>query len=313
VLIRLIALIVLTMLTACSGSDDPAVQRAAHARQAMNENANGQIVIGAAAPWSLQLNLLSEGIEMATEEVNEGGGVLGKKLTVIRKDDGNSRDKGQLVAQEFADDPDVAVVIGHSQSFISEPASIIYQYHGLLMISPLSSSTRLTERGFSRVLRTIPDDGQMGEALARYCRDHRLRQVIIYNVLNAYGEDLANAFELEASQYGIVVLDRSSYDAYTKPAQHREVLSHWQDNFTFDAIILAGNLPQGAEFVREAGSLGLQVPIVAGEALDNPALVKIAGPAADRVLTVSTFHPQGPAVELQKFIRAFQQRIADYP
>jgi hypothetical protein len=78
----------LLLFAACSTAKDPEQEREARARR----GAHGDIVIAAAWPWELRKEIrYGEGLEMAVAEVNAGGGVIGRRLRVVRYDDHESR------------------------------------------------------------------------------------------------------------------------------------------------------------------------------------------------------------------------------
>ncbi|HEX6042398.1 ABC transporter substrate-binding protein, partial [Longimicrobium sp.] len=102
----LAVLLATSILGACGGGDDPASQRARRA------SGTGAIVIGAAWPWEMRGAdiLYGKGMDLAVEEVNQAGGVLGRPLKLLRLDDQASVDQGRLVAQELGRNPDVVAV-----------------------------------------------------------------------------------------------------------------------------------------------------------------------------------------------------------
>src|ERR1700750_1136015 len=101
-------------LAACTGSDEPTAQRAKRA-----EHGTGPVVVGAAWPWEARKNVLyAQGMELAVDELNQGGGVLGRPLSILKADDHENVDEGRLIAQQFGSNPDVVAVIGHLQSYV---------------------------------------------------------------------------------------------------------------------------------------------------------------------------------------------------
>jgi len=88
----------------------------------------GDIVIGVAWPFESNNSLFKEGVELAVKEINQAGGVEGRKVKLVLKDDRGSVAEGMAVAQSFVQERQVAAVIGHRNSFISIPAARIYEY-----------------------------------------------------------------------------------------------------------------------------------------------------------------------------------------
>jgi branched-chain amino acid transport system substrate-binding protein len=297
------------LLASCGGAaPNEAVERARRA-----ERATGDIVIGAAAPWSQQGSMLWQGIELAVKEINDAGGVLGRKIKIIKKDDQGEVEAGKLVAQEFVDNPDVVAVIGHSNSYISIPVSIIYEYHGILMLSPLSTSPSLTQRGFKLVFRNIPTDEAFGKRLSEISENLGYKKVLIYYVRNAYGLQLANSFEEHAPDLGVAIPDRKAYSATTRDMMFQYDLGTWKNYYDFDAIFLAGDIPLAASIMVHARKLNISVPFLGGNAMDSEDLLKIAGSAAEGTIVASPFDPKDPDPLTQEFNAAFLREYGVMP
>ncbi len=256
---------------------------------------------------------LMSGIEMAVEEINSGGGINGRRLKLIHGDDRNSVDVGREVAQRFVDDEDMIAVIGHVDSFISLPCSIMYEYHGLLMISPQSTAPKLTQQGFRRVFRTIPTDALFGAELARFAAKRKLQRVMIYHAQNAYGIGLANAFERQCEALGLVVPDRLAYDSWSDPRLFHRDLAYWKENFSFDGIMVAGSYPLAALFIKEARALGIDAAVLTGDTLDTPEFAVLAGPAAEGAFVGSAFLPDDPRPETRRFTARYAAVYGEPP
>ena len=303
---------ILLLLLACwivgCAASDPTEERARRARKG-----EGDIVIGAGGPWSSPTGMLWEGMALALEQVNSVGGIRGRAARIVKGDDEGSVTVGQQVAQGFVDNPDMVAVIGHMDSYVSIPTSIIYEYHGMLMISPYSTNPKLTRQGFRRVFRTIPDDGVFGTQLARFAHRQGYEAVLVYYIRDDYGTGLANAFEKECELLGIAVEDRLAYDSFSGRRVFRKDLMYWEDHFNFDAIFVAGAVPQAAVLIRQARALGIEVPMFGGDGLDTPELIAGAGGAAKGTFVGSTFRADDPRPEARAFQAAFLEEYGKPP
>lgn len=298
------------LISACGGPQNVAEERAEQARLA-----EGDIVIGAAWPWSSRNDgLYWEGMQMAVDEINADGGVLGRSLRIRKEDDRESVNEGRLSAQRFADDLEVVAVIGHLNSHVSIPAASIYENAGLLMLNPASTSPELTQKGFTRVFRSVNSDVRVSQEMVDFAETRGYKQVLICYVRNEYGMGLANAFDRQAGEAGIQVIDRQSYDplAANRTYSFQRILDAWKD-LDFDAIFLAGMPPQAGYFVAQARASGIGVPIFGGDALDSMEFVESAGEAAEGVVVASIFHPDNPRTEVQHFNDAFAERYGTRP
>ncbi len=281
------------------------------------ERARGDIVIGAVGDWkdAEKMHVLFwNGLEMAEEEINTAGGVLGRKIRLLKVDDGGTVSNARIAAQQLADNLDVVAMIGHLQSDITIGASITYSYNGIILLSPLTTALELTrQRGFKYIFRNIPNDDEIGRQLAVYSVRQGYKRVLTYYSINTYGQNLANAFEKYASRLGCFVVDRLSYDYNADAVFIRKDLYNWKKNYVFDAIFFAGSLPHGAIFIREARAMGIHVPIFAGPGLNLPAFFEIAGSAAEGVVTPTAYSQGEPNNETMSFNKAFAARYGSIP
>lgn len=311
----IISLFLLIITASCIGEKNISKERAVKA-----EKATGDIVIGAAAPWSFMLNhtgeMMWEGIEMAVNEVNTSGGVLGRKILIVKEDDEASVTKGRSIAQTFAENLDMVAVIGHYNSHVSIPASSIYESSGLLMLSPESTNPELTQQGFKYVFRNVPSDIIIGAQMADCMIKMGHRKVAIYYTRSTYGYGLANGFEDRFVEYidkfeGVEIVDRISYDS-NNMREFKAVLNRWK-HLKFDAIFLVAGMPEAAMIITKACELGINVPFFGGDLFGSPELWKIAGKSSDRIVFGTFFHPDDPRPEVKRFNTDFKDKYGTIP
>jgi branched-chain amino acid transport system substrate-binding protein len=292
------------VLVGCSPGDVEE-QRVEYAR-----NGKGDLIVGVA--WSFEEDLLGQGVQMAADEINAAGGVRGRKLVLKKVDDQASVTEGRFAAQSLVDDPRVVAVIGHQFSYVSLATAPLYEFSGVLMMSPSSTSPELSHRGYRLVFRNIPSDADFGAALADYAAAMGYRRVFIYYVHNDYGRELANHFEARGRAVGVQVADRLSYDESTGMFFH-QTLRNWKEYYQADALFLAATMPQAAQIIRAAGEVELDLPIFGSDGLDSPLLPVEAGDAAAGTVIASVFHRDLPTPQTRAFIEAFKRRYDQEP
>jgi branched-chain amino acid transport system substrate-binding protein len=297
-----VALLGVVLASAACGGGKPSEERVSRARKG-----TGDLVIAVVWPWELRKEIrYGEGLQMAVDEVNAKGGVGGRHLRLARYDDRESIDQGRIVAQQIADDPDVVAVIGHLQSYITVQTASVYNQAGLVLVAPTATDPRLTQLGYKRVFRATFTDDSLGRQLAELVAAQQRRKVAVYYIRNDYGRNVANAFEARARQLNLAVLARSSYDPSEQASERTfdQVLTEWKP-MELDTIVLAGEVPSAAIFMAQARRKGISAPIVGGDAMSSPALMAVAGAAAEGTTVASFFHPDEPRPEVARFNAAF--------
>lgn len=306
----LVTLAVAAVVAGCGGSDDPIAQRIKRAR------GGGEIVIGAAWPWEARGSqiLYGKGLDLAVEELNAAGGVLGRPVKLLRLDDQESVDRGRIIAQELGRNPDVVAVIGHLHSYVTVSAAPIYDLSGLLLVSATSTTPELTNKGYGRVFRTVFNDTEVGRQMAQYARDRGYRRMVIYYARNEYGRELANSFEEHLVSGGGQVVNRESFDPNlsANPVATEQTVNAWS-NWEFDAVFIAGQDQQAALLVKELRRRGIRAPVLGSDVLATPDFLRIGGPAVEGTVIATAFHDEAPDPEVQRFNQAFRTRYGGDP
>lgn len=275
-------------------------------------DATGDITVAIAYPLKSSKATLVNGAQLAADEINGAGGILGgRKIKLLLKDDAASLKTGRQVAQELANDLDVAAVIGHLNTYITAPTSLIYERSGLVMITPGASGQKITEQGNHLIFRSLAGNRDQGRQIGDYAASQGYKRVAIYYIKNDYGIDLANCFEQRAREIGITVVDRRSYDM--SGDDHAATLENWAAFLKFDAIFLVGSLPEGGQILQEIRSAGLSMPVFGGAGLDSPDLIKLGGPSVEGTVVFSLFNLNDPRPDVLAFDRHYRARFGVQP
>jgi branched-chain amino acid transport system substrate-binding protein len=269
-----------------------------------------EIVIGVVWPFSDKNDLFNEGIDLAVREINDSGGINGKKLILLKEDDDSDVVTGLNIAEAFAENTAVSAVIGHRSSFISIPAAAIYEQTGLTMLTPASTDPELTEKDYQHVFRCIPSDDEIARKLAEHLGEQGYKRMVVFYSDDAYGRDLAASFEDQAKRYGITVVDR--FCDYADAEELKRLDRRWQA-FGYDGIFIAAAMQAGAQLLRDAGQAGISGPFAAGNALETTELPAAGGAAAEGIVVGSVFDPGSDRPEVKSFISAFRETYQQEP
>jgi branched-chain amino acid transport system substrate-binding protein len=152
----------------------------------------GAPLTGGAASFGREM---SNAVELALEEQNAAGGLLGARVEARVVDDEASETKGQALAAGLCGDPTILAVVGHVNSNVSISASSVYAGCGLTMLTPMSSNPAVTDRGLPNVFRLTGRDDHKGPGLAAYLyRKLGKRRAVVIDDQTAYGKGLADLF-----------------------------------------------------------------------------------------------------------------------
>ena len=264
---------------------------------------NGTILGGAAGPYSeLTGDMARKGIELAVAEINAAGGVRGRKIELLERDDSASGKRAAAIAQEFVANPEVVAVVGHVTSGAMVAAAKVYDGN-LAAIGTSTTSPELT--GISPwVFRVTSSDSINGSIIARFAtRLGRKRAAIMYEN-DSYGRGLAAAFRntfagevVSADPISADLSDAEPYVAYYK-------------KLAPDVVFAIGLEGSGLALLREARRQHLAADFIGGDGWMG---IVSDTAASEGVYVGATFTAEDPRPEIQKFVAAFRERYGTTP
>jgi len=276
----------------------------------------GAIKIGLEAPMTGDYAYEGQGFEKAVsllvEQTNESGGLLGREVELVVEDDAGDPTQAALVAQRLVD-ADVVAVIGAYNSTATEPASEIYNEAGLLHITPSSTATGLTQKGFERFFRVCFLDDRQGLFAAKFA--NQVLGVENFGILHdnsTYAQGLAEHTRRYAEEMGINV---AFYDAINPDDQDFSPILTNIGNTDLDAVYFTGYHAQGGLLLKQTADLGLDINWMMGNASNNPELIQIAG-LENAVGTYITTEPLPKDIEYpeaQEFVSDFEEAYGEPP
>lgn len=194
------------VLTACSSGDDAS---------GGDETSGGgdsasPLIIGTLLPQTGTLAYLGPpeiaGVDLAVEEINEAGGVLGSDVQVVHADSSDA-DHAEVATQSVTDllSQDVQVIVGAASSSVT--LNVIDDITGaeVVQISPANTATSLS--GYSDFyFRTAPPDTVQGAALGNLITGdgHANIGILVFN--DDYGTSLRDVVKSTVEEAGATVV-----------------------------------------------------------------------------------------------------------
>jgi branched-chain amino acid transport system substrate-binding protein len=144
---------------------------------------------------------LKKAAEIAVQDINKSGGILGKSLRLVIEDDSCDSKKAVHVAHKLVDDK-VVFVVGHLCSATSIAASSVYLKNRVIQMSLASESPMFTERDYEKVFRLSPRSDEEGEFAGEYMgRIDKGYPIGIYYEDTTYGKYVAEKVKDTATKY----------------------------------------------------------------------------------------------------------------
>jgi branched-chain amino acid transport system substrate-binding protein len=222
----------------------------------------GAPLTGGAATFGVEMK---HAVELAIEEQNSAGGVLGARLEAAGFDDEASDAKGQAGASALCQDPAVLAVVGHVNSNVSITASTVYAGCGLAMLTPMSSNPGVTDRGLPNVFRLTNRDDHKGPGLAAYLyRRVGKRRAVVVDDRTAYGKGLADLFADAFAHLGGTVAARPTVKVGDRDFQ--ALLAGLPPDFD---VMFFGGIAEAAHLLKQMRERGLNQLFACGDGCWN--------------------------------------------
>ncbi|MDQ6695092.1 MAG: branched-chain amino acid ABC transporter substrate-binding protein, partial [Chloroflexota bacterium] len=252
---------------------------------------SGTIKVGVASPYTGDTAdggiQIWQGAQLAADETNAAGGLLGKKVEIVPADDGANPARAESVARDLIGQGIVAVV-GHKDSGVSIPASAIYHAAGIVEVTPTSSNPLLTAQGFDTVFRVCPIDSTQGPLLAELLINKlALKGIAVLYADTAYGQGLRGEFVRRAGELGVQPL--MSLQIHRGDKDFTPALQQVQAKAP-QAVFYAGSLPEGIIIASQMKEMGIKATFVGGDTLFQPDFAVQTGSAGEGAY-ISAFFP----------------------
>jgi branched-chain amino acid transport system substrate-binding protein len=256
-----------------------------------------------------------EGVTLAWEETDHGKGPLAGKIRLRKYTESESGEESGL-AMRVAMASDVMAVLGHAVPEHVVPASLVYERHSVLFLTPQATDPRSTNHRFQYVFRLTPNDEQIARALARFAEARGFKRVGVLYARTDHGETASRAFIAHAAQRGVRTAFLRSYHPVKGNWHSRDFrqLAAEIRAFEFDALLVADALPAGGKLVHDLVRMGVTQPILATDKLDPEGLRQIAGEHAARaVFSATPYDPSAATPEYVSFRNRFVKRFNTEP
>jgi branched-chain amino acid transport system substrate-binding protein len=246
------------------------------------------------------------GTLMAVDELNERGGVLGRKVRLITEDDQSKAGEAATVVRKLIARDRIVALLGEVASSRSLEAAPIAQQARIPMISPASTNPKVTEVG-DYIFRVCFIDPFQGTVLAKFALSKGWKKVaILTDVKQEYSVGLTQFFEKHFTEGGGTVVQKQTYSSGDK--DFKAPLTTIGGGVP-DAILAAGYYTETGLIALQARELGIKVPLFGGDGWDSPSLVEVGGKAIEGCYFSNHFSGEDPAPVIQDFLRRYQAKF----
>ncbi|WP_321388922.1 ABC transporter substrate-binding protein [uncultured Enterococcus sp.] len=259
-------------------------------------------------------NAEKEGIELAVEEINEAGGVLGKKLELVSKDNKSENSEAASVASNLTNEDKVVAVIGPATSGATKATIPNMTKAGVPLITPSGTDDSITvanDKVQEYVFRACFQDTFQGVILANFAQDNLKAEkvVILGDKSSDYAIGLADSFK---DTYKGEIVKEENFTAGDKDFQ---ALLTKIKGLDYDVIYVPGYYTEAGLIIKQAREMGIDKPIIGADGFGDEKLVEIAGAQnVSDVYYTGHFSEKAPATDkVEPFVAAFKEKYGKQP
>ena len=270
ILTAAIILSVAAMLTGCGGAKEDA--------NTIKIGANLELTGNNASYGSSAKN----GIEMAVKEINDKGGLLGKKLEVDVADNRSEATEAANAMQKLLDDK-VDLIIGPDTSSGTLACVSTADKEKIPLITPYGTNPDITVDPATKkvrpyVFRTAFIDTFQGKVMANFVTNqlHAKKAAVYIDNSSDYSKGLQKFFVEEFQKSGGTIVASEAY--LQKDTDFKAALTKIKAENP-DVIFVPGYYQEVGMIIKQAREMGITQPIVGGDGWDSAKLAEIAGAA----------------------------------
>jgi branched-chain amino acid transport system substrate-binding protein len=305
-----VALALATVLTGCNKSAEPSSGGGGETAAASDVIKVGEFasLTGKEASFG---QMSHDGTELAIDELNAHGGVLGRKLKLITEDNQSKQGESTTIAHKLISRDGIVALLGEVASGRSLEAAPICQESKIPQISPSSTNPKVTEIG-DYIFRICFTDPLQGKVLARFAQKTlKVKRVsVLTDAASAYSGGLAAYFKEAFTADGGQIVDEQKYSGGDKDFNAQLTTIKAANP---EAIFIPGYYTDVGLIARQARGLGITVPLFGGDGWESQELVSIGGDAVEGTYFSTHFSPEDTSPAAQDFVKKFQAKYNVMP
>ena len=256
----------------------------------------------------------AQGFKLAVQEVNDAGGVNGKKIKIVDADSKSDAAESVNAATKLISDNKVVAMVGPAVTASVIAESQVAADNKVPVIAPAATNPDVTvENGELKpfIFRACFIDPQQGEVMAQFAaKDLNAKTAVLYiDSSSDYSKSLGKVFKEKFETAGGQVLMEEFFVA--KDQDFKATLTKLQ-GANADVMFVPAYYEEVGKIVKQARELGINSTILGTDGWDDSKVVEISGADALNNTFFCTHYFEGDA-EVQDFINAYKKAYNNDP
>ncbi len=257
------------------------------------------------------------GMLLAIKEVNNAGGVLGKKIVLVQADNKSEASEAGNATTKLITQDKVVAMLGPVTSSNALASVQIAQDNKIALITPTGTNAKITVDDSNKVrpyaFRGCFIDPFQGVIMANFSsKTLKAKTAVIYvDSSSDYSKNLAESFAESFAKVGGTVIGKEAF--LQKDQDFKAALTKIK-SINPDIIFLPAYYEEVGKIVKQAREIGITVPIVGTDGWDNAKISEIAGPAAlNNTFFSNHYSPEDSEQRVNIFVEAYKKEYNEAP
>ena len=257
------------------------------------------------------------GIELALQNINEAGGILGRPVEAFYANNAADPATGIAAVKRLLEDVHVSMLMGALATPVTRAVMPIANAAKVPLIIDISAGQEFVDAagpgGYDYVFKTSPSDGDVAKGMMRRLSAENVHSVAILADDNDFNRANATAMEQAAAAVGIRVL---ANEVVAKGTTDLTPTLETLTSRSPDRLVTLLSTSSGAFFhayEQSGGKIPLAGRIDFPTALATLSPQFIASGAFDKTVGISVFTPSSSGAQLQEFVRAYREKYGLMP
>ncbi|HEX2953640.1 MAG TPA: ABC transporter substrate-binding protein [Bacillota bacterium] len=271
------------------------------------------INLGAIQPISGQVSAYGtqtrDAINMAVDEINAKGGILGKKIKMFVEDDENSPDKTKNAFKKLVAQNKVVGIVGALTSKCSLAITQEAQLRKVILITPASTNETVVDAG-DYIFRACYNDSFQGVVVAQYAAEtlKTKKAAILYDVTNDYSKGLATNFKKKFESLGGKIVATESYSTNDKDfnAQLTKIKATQPE-----VLFIPDYYSTISLIAKQVRAQGMKIPMVGADGWDE--ITNNAGSEVIDCYYSNHFSPDANDPDVTAFVKKYEEKFKITP
>ncbi len=256
---------------------------------------------------------MRDGIRIAAAEINTAGGVLGRPIELVERDDEARNERGVAVAQQLIGQDKVVATVGIVNTGVALASQRYYQSARIPVITAVATGSLITRQFLppayadNYIFRLSCADALQASMMVDEAVERRrfARIAILHDATN-YGQLGRNDLERALEKRGLHAVAVERYNPGDVDLSGPVLRAK---RAGAEVILMYGIGPELARIANAAAKLGWKVPMIGSWTLSMSTFIDSAGPNAEGVRMPQTYLVDDPHPRAQAFREAWQKAL----